>query len=92
MVSLSCALFWNFSSSICSRYLSLFVGVPVEPLVVGVVLAPGLHRVAAGIDQVGIGEMLVVPHAVAVPPQLFQILPEVLVGHPSIIDPRKHAR
>jgi acetyl-CoA acetyltransferase len=46
--------------------LLLLVGVAVEPLVVGVVLAPGLDRVAAGVDQVRVGMVRVVPHAEAV--------------------------
>ena len=62
--------------------LLLLVDVAVEPLVVGVVLAPGLHRVAARVDQVWIGEVVVVPHAVAVAQQVVQVLPEVFTYHP----------
>ena len=57
--------------------LLLLVDVAVEPLVVGVVLAPGLDRVAPRVDEVGVGEVLVVPDAVAVTQQMVQVLPEV---------------
>ena len=58
--------------------LLLLVDVAVEPLVVGVVLAPGLDRVAAGVDEIGVRQVLVVPDAVAVAQQMVQVLPEVL--------------
>src|SRR6185369_2617307 len=84
LVPVSWAQYWNFSSSICSLYLIVFVDVPVEPLVVRVVLEPGLDRVAPGVDEVGVGQVLVVPDAVAAGEQLVQVLAEVLVHHTSL--------
>jgi hypothetical protein len=67
--------------------LFLLVAVPVEPLRVGVVLAPGLHRAAPRVDQIWIGQVLVVLHAVTVAQQMVQVLTEVLMRHTSSIDP-----
>src|SRR4051794_26659763 len=68
--------------------LLLLVDVAVEPLVVGVVLAPRLDRVAAGVDEVRVGEVLVVPDAEAVTQQMVEVLPEVLPYHLPSIGPR----
>ena len=61
--------------------LLFFVDVAIEPLVVGVVLAPGLDRIAPRVDQVRVGEVFVVPHAVAVAQQMVEVLAEVLTNH-----------
>ena len=63
------------------QVLLLLVVVAVDPLVVRVVLAPGLDRVAARVDQVRVGAVLVVPHGVAVAQQVVEVLAEVLPDH-----------
>ena len=78
LLPVSWTQYWNFSSSICSSVLLDLVVVAVHPLVVGVVLAPGLDRVAARVDQVGVGAVLVMPDRVAVVQQVIKVLTEVL--------------
>ena len=65
-----------------------FVLIAFHPLLVGIVLPPGLDRVATGIDQIRVRTVLVMPHGVPAMQQVVQVLAEVLADqHMASIDP-----
>src|SRR5215207_10796164 len=76
----SCDQSWNFSSS---GVLLVLVQVTLHPLLVGVVRAPGLHRIATWVYEVRVRSVFVVADAVTLTQNVREILAEVFNNHLS---------
>ena len=74
--------FWNFSSSTWSAVLLLVVLLPGHPLVVGVVLPPGVDRSARRVDQHRV-VVVVLADGVALDVQPVDVLANVLQHGPA---------
>ena len=92
LVPVSCGPVLELQQLDLQQVLLLLVVVAVHPLVVRVVLAPGLDRVAARIDQIGVGAVLVVADGVAVTHKLVEVLAEVLDDHRAAPRRMNHLR